>query len=142
MRRTARGLGAVLIVALTVGRAVVSWAQPYEDRSPRARALATAAAVAANTLPVVPTYVEPRCLLPYVLCKFVFAVGAVTAAGESLAMSGGSDMAQPHALLHRGLGGDWFVTPKDMLGITKPDLLPEVAPSGGGGGEKFIPPPR
>ena len=142
MRRTARGLGAVLIVALTVGRAVVSRAESYEDRSPRAKALATAGAVAANTLPVVPTYVEPRCLLPYVLCKFVFAVGAVTAAGESLAMSGGSDMAQPHNLLHRGLGGDWFVTPKDMLGITKPDLLPEVAPPSGGGGEKFVPPPR
>jgi hypothetical protein len=140
--RTARGLGAVVIVALTVGRVVVARAEPYDDRSPRAKALATAGAVAANTLPVVPTYVEPRCLLPYVLCKFVFAVGAVAAAGESLAMSGGSDMEQPHHLLHRGLGGDWFVTPRDMLGETKPDLLPEVAPSGGGGGEKFVPPPR
>jgi hypothetical protein len=29
-----------------------------------------------------------------------------------------------------------------MLGITKPDLLPEVAPPSGGGGEKFVPPPR
>ena len=142
MRRTARGLGAVVIVALTVGRAAVSRAEPYEDRSPRAKALATAGAVAANTLPVVPTYVEPRCLLPYVLCKFVFAVGAVTAAGESLVMSGGSDLNQPHVLLHRGLGGDWFVTPKDIVGETKPDLLPEVAPSGGGGGGKFVPPPR
>lgn len=142
MRRTARGLGAVVIVALTVGRVVVARAEPYDDRSPRAKALATAGAVAANTLPVVPVYVEPRCLLPYVLCKFVFAVGAVTAAGESLAMSGGSDMEQPHNLLHRGLGGDWFVTPKDMLGETKPDLLPEVAPSSGGGGGKFVPPPR
>ena len=35
MRRTARGLGAVVIVALTVGRAAVSRAEPYEDRSPR-----------------------------------------------------------------------------------------------------------
>ena len=142
MRRTTRGLGAVVIVALTVGRAALSRAEPFfEDRSTRAKALATAGAVAANTLPVVPTYVEPRCLLPYVLCKFVFAVGAVTAAGESLVMSGGSDLDQPHALLHRGLGGDWFVTPKDMLGQTKPDLLPEMAPPGGGG-DKFVPPPR
>ena len=142
MRRTARGLGAVVIVVLTVGRAAVSRAEPYEDRSTRVKLLATTGAVAANTLPVVPTYVEPRCLVPYVLCKFSFALGAVTAAGESLVMSGGTDLDQPRNLVRRGLGGDWFVTPRNMVGETKPDLLPEVAPSGGGGGDKFVPPPR
>ncbi len=143
MRKTVRGLGVVAIIVLAVGRAAVSRAVPLEDRSGGARALATAGAVAANTLPVVPTYVEPRCLLPYVLCKLTFAILGVAGAGESLVMSGGSDMAQPRALIHRGVGGDWFVTPRDMVGETKPDLLPDVAPPRGddkSGG--FVPPPK
>jgi hypothetical protein len=143
MRKTARGLGVVAIVVLTVGRVAVSQAVPLEDRSGARRAMATAAAVAANTLPVVPTYVEPRCLLPYVLCKLTFAILGVAGAGESLVMSGGSDMDQPRNLIRRGVGGDWFVTPRDMVGETKPTLLPDVAPSGGDnkpGG--FVPPPK
>ena len=143
MRKTARGFGAVAIVALAVARVGFCQPAPNQERSGTAHALATAGAVAANTLPVVPTYVEPRCLLPYPLCKFTFAVLGVVGAGESLVMSGGSDLDQPRALIHRGVGGDWFVTPRDMLGESKPDLLPEVAPPGSGnapGG--FKPPPR
>jgi len=143
MRKTARGLGAVAIVALAVGRVAFCQPAPNQERSGTAHALATAGAVAANTLPVVPTYVEPRCLLPYPLCKFTFAILGVAGAAESLVMSGGSDMDQPRALVHRGVGGDWFVTPRDMLGETKPDLLPEIAPPGGGNEPgKFVPPPR
>src|SRR5262249_19653309 len=74
MRKTARGLGAVAIVALAVGRVAFCQPAPNQERSGTAHALATAGAVAANTLPVVPTYVEPRCLLPYPLCKFTFAI--------------------------------------------------------------------
>src|SRR5262245_23056419 len=152
MRKTARGLGVVAMVVLAVGWAAVSRAADEErtgsepaagERSPRARALATAGAVAANTLPAVPTYVEPRCFVPYPLCKLSFAVLGVAAAAESLVMSGGSDMQLPHNLIHRGVGGDWFVTPRDMLGETKPDLLPEVAPARQEGApDKFVPPPR
>ena len=31
-------------------------------------------------------------------------------------------------MIHRGFGGDWVVTPRDIAGDTKPDVLPGAAP--------------
>jgi hypothetical protein len=142
MRTIGRGLAVTLLVAVAVGHAVVAHAVPYEEQSAGRRAAYTAGAVAANVLPVAPTYVEPRCLVPYILCKAVFAGMALVAAGESLVMSGGADLEQPRAILYRGFSGDWVVTPRDVAGETKVDVLPAAPPPArekeDGG---FVPPP-
>jgi hypothetical protein len=107
------------------------------------RALQTARAVAANTLPVASALVEPKCIQGYILCKAMFAGFSVVAAAESLIMSGGADRAQPRGILTKGFTGDWVVTREDIAGTTRVDVLPEVAPSGSGGdkGGGFVPPP-
>jgi hypothetical protein len=116
----------------------------FEELSPRRRAHYTAGAVAANVVPGVSATVEPKCIQGYILCKASFAIFSVAAAIESVVLSGGSDMEQPRGILSKGFTGDWVVTPRDVAGETKPELLPEVAaPSGGSKdeGSGFVPPP-
>jgi len=133
-------------MALTLaGGAAAAWAVPYEELSGGRKALYTARAAAANVLPVASSLVEPKCLPGYIFCKLAFAAFSVVAAGESMVMSGGADMAQPRAILYRGFAGDWVVTPRDIAGDRKPEVLPEPPPPAGGeekGSGGFIPPPR
>jgi hypothetical protein len=59
-------------------------------------------------------------------------------------MSGGSDVPQAKAVLYRGFSGDWMITPRDIAGETKPDVLPEAPPPAEGEEKKngdFKPPP-
>lgn len=122
-----------------------AFGESFEELPARRRALYTAGAVAANVVPGVSATVEPKCIQGYIFCKASFAIFSVAAAIESVLLSGGSDMEQPRGILSKGFTGDWLVTPRDLAGETKPELLPEVAaPSGGGKddeGSGFIPPP-
>jgi hypothetical protein len=143
MRTLAQRLLATMIVGFAVGHCTAAYAVPFEERSGGRKALYTAGAVAANAVPVTSAVVEPKCLQGYILCKLSFALFSVVVAGETLVLGGGSDMAQPKAVLYRGFSGDWVVTPRDIAGDTKPDLLPEPPPPAEGerkGGD-FVPPP-
>jgi hypothetical protein len=144
MRTIARRLMVAMLLAGTVGHGAAVFAAPWEELSRGRRALYTAGAVAANTLPVASSVVEPKCLPPYILCKLVFAAFSVVAAGESLVMSGGSDRDQPRAILHSGFSGDWYLTPRDVSGETKAEVLPAAPPPAQGDEKKegeFVPPP-
>lgn len=112
------------------------------DVSARRRALQTIRAAAANVVPGVSAFTEPKCIQGYILCKAMFAGFSVVAAAESVLMSGGRDHEQPKGILTKGFTGDWFITPSDIAGTTKAELLPEVAakPSGEDKGG-FVPPP-
>jgi hypothetical protein len=144
MRTIARRLLATMIVGLAVGHWTAAQAVPFEELSGGKRALYTARAVVANTVPGASAATEPRCIQGYILCKLTFALFSTIVAGETLALGGGGDMAQPKAILYRGWSGDWVVTPRDIAGETKPELLPEPPPPAGGqpkeGGD-FKPPP-
>ncbi len=131
------------LVALSLGVAGGVRATPFEELSGGRRAMYTAGAVAANTLPGASALADSRCLPGYILCKATFAAFSLIAAGESLVMSGGSDLAQPRALLYRGFSGDWVATPRDIAGDTKVELLPEAPPPADGGkkSDEFVPPP-
>jgi hypothetical protein len=143
MRTIARRLLATMIVGLALGHWTVARAVPFEELSAGKRALYTARAVAANTVPVVSATTEPKCIQGYMLCKLSFALFSVVVAGETLALGGGGDMNQPKAILYRGWSGDWVVTPRDIAGDTKPELLPEPPPPAGGERKEgdFKPPP-
>src|SRR5262245_25939167 len=144
MRTIARRLTVTLLLAFAMGRGTVVQAVPFEELSAGRRALYTARAVAANTLPGASSLVEPKCLAPYIMCKFVFAAFSVVAAGESMVMSGGRDIPQAKAVLDRGFSGDWYVTPRAVAGETKVDVLPQAAPPAEGEekpGAGFKPPP-
>jgi hypothetical protein len=143
MRAVMRRRMAVMLLGGMLGGATVAQGVPYEELSSGRKALATSKAVAVNTLPVASGLEEPKCLQGYILCKLTFALFSVVAAGESLAMSGGADLAQPRGILYRGFSGDWVVTPRDMAGESKPEILPEAPPPAPGekkSGE-FVPPP-
>jgi hypothetical protein len=143
MRRLMRQRMTVMLLAGVLAGATMAQATPYEELSSGKRALATGKAVAVNALPGASALVEPKCIQGYVLCKLTFALFSVVAAGESLAMSGGADRAQPRAILYRGFSGNWAVTPRDMAGETKPELLPEAPPPAEGEKKSgdFVPPP-
>jgi hypothetical protein len=132
------------MLGVMLGSTSGALATPYEELTSGRRALYTAGAAAANALPVASALVEPRCLQGYILCKVTFAAFSVIAAAESVVMSGGADRDQPRAILYRGFSGDWVLTPKDVAGDTKPDLLPEPPPPAEGGEKRegeFVPPP-
>lgn len=143
MRTIARQVPATMLLAFAVGHVAVAHAVPFEELSGRRRAMYTAGAAAANVLPVVSGVAEPKCLQGYILCKVTFAAISVVAAAESLVMSGGSDLAQPKAVLYRGFSGDWYLTPRDMAGDTRAELLPEPPPPAEGEKKSgdFVPPP-
>ena len=125
MRRVA---SAVLLVAATFGstqRVTAAW----EDRPVGERAAFTAAAAAENVLPIASALAAPHCLQGYILCKLSFAGISLVAAGEQLLFSGGSDLAQTKAILHRGLTGDWILAGKHAAGDEQPQVLPDPAPA-------------
>jgi hypothetical protein len=125
-----RGLGRVVVVTcLVLGTGGIAGAVPYEERSAAQRAGYTALAAIMNVVPVAPAPVAPRCLPGYILCKAFFAGFSVVAAGEQLVLSGGSDLPQTRAILHRGFAGDWLITGRHVAGDAEPDLLPEPAPA-------------
>lgn len=114
-----------------------------EEPSLAKRSAYAAGAVVANVTPLSTAY-APRCLMGYVLCKFLFASASIVAAGDQLFFSGGGDMAQTRAILLRGFSGDWVITPRHIAGDAKPEVLPDPPPpTGGEGGGKggFEPPP-
>jgi hypothetical protein len=100
----------------------------WDDRSPGQRAGYTTLAVVENVVPVASAFAAPRCLQGYVLCKLSFAAFSVVAAGEQLFMSGGSDMKQFEAVLHRGWAGDWYLTGAHAAGDKTPEVLPDPGP--------------
>src|SRR5262245_1325226 len=69
-----------------------------------------AAAVTADFLPVACAVVAPKALPGYMLCKTSFAAMSVHGAYAQFFITGGSDMKQTSASLHRGFAGDWFLT--------------------------------
>ena len=144
MRTIARRLLATMLVGFGVGQCTAAYAVPYEELSGGRRARDIAGAVAVNALPVASAVVEPKCLQGYILCKLTFAAFSVIVAGETLVLGGGSDLAQPKAVLYRGFSGDWVVTPQDIAGDTRPDVLPEPPPPADGEKKSgdFVPPPR
>lgn len=139
---TRQGLAAMLF-ACGVGHAVTAHAVPFEELSARRRAMYTAAAGAANVLPVASGVMEPKCLPGYILCKLTFAAMSVVVAGEQLVLSGGSDLPQTRAVLYRGFSGDWWLTPRDVAGETKAELLPDPPPPADEEKKNgdFVPPP-
>ena len=119
------GVALLAAVGAPAGRAS---AATFEERSSAARAYYTGVAVVANAVPVVATLYTPRCLLGYVFCKATFAFVSVIAAGGQLALSGGGDMPQTRAILHRGFAGDWYLTARHTSREVSPEVLPEPPP--------------
>ena len=114
MRRTLALLLGVLGVATVLARPAL--AGPWEDRSAAMRGVYTAGAVAVNLLPVASAVVARQCLPGYIVCKIAYGAISLIAAGEQIFMSGGNDWDQTQAILYRGYGGDWYVTPKQVAG--------------------------
>ena|SRR2546426_5759759 len=143
MRIPCRTVGWFVGLAAMLGLWVSSAsAAPYEQQSTATRALYTGIAVVANVVPGVSALYAPGCLPGYVLCKAVFAGMSVIGAADQLALSGGGDLDQTRAILHRGFAGDWYLTGRHVSGDMTPEPLPEPAPpSGGGGGGRWEPPP-
>ena len=113
----------------------------YDQQSPAKRALYTGVAVVANVTPFVSALYAPTCLPGYVVCKLSFAGLSLAAAADQLVLSGGGDLAQTRAILHRGFAGDWYLTGRHVAGDAEPQPLPEPAapaPESGGG---WQPPP-
>ena len=145
MRTLRRGIAVTLVVGCALWAPASARAGSFEDASTAKRMLYTAGAVTANIVPVAGSLVEPKCLPGYFFCKLTFAAGSVLFAGETLVMSGGRDMDQTRAILYRGFSGDWVVTPRDIAGDTRPQVLPEPPPPSGEhpeGSGGFVPPPR
>src|SRR5262249_23654911 len=105
-----RGMARVLLL----GGGIVGFAThaqaAYEDCPAWQRAGYTVLGGIENVVPIASALAAPRCLPGYILCKLTFAGFSLVAAGEQLFMSGGSDMDQTRAILHRGFAGDWFLT--------------------------------
>jgi hypothetical protein len=129
-----------MVLAATLVCATPSLAEPPAEPSDTRHALDTGIAVVANVVPGVATLYAPRCLLGYVFCKTVFAAVSVIAAGDQLLMSGGGDMTQTRAILHRGFAGDWYLTARHVSGEATPQPLPDPPPPPSGGGH-WEPPP-
>jgi hypothetical protein len=144
MRTIRRGIAALLLVAPALSVSTAR-AGSFDDSPNWKRALYTAGAVAANVVPGASSLIEPKCLPGYMFCKATFAFGSLLFAGETMVMSGGSDIDQSRAILYRGWAGDWVVTPRDIAGDRQPQVLPTPPPSPsdeGKGSGGFVPPPR
>ena len=139
MRQTRPLTLAVLLLAASL--AGTARAASYDERGPAMRAVLTGVAMVANVVPGVSTIYAHSCLPGYVICKLTFAAISVIAAGDQLAFSGGGDLDQTRAILHRGFAGDWYLTGRHVSGDLTPQPLPEPAPPKTGGGGKWEPPP-
>jgi len=126
-----------MVAVLTLFASGRADAVAYEDRSEMERAGYTAVALVYNVIPITaavrwpstPVAIAPRCLPGYLLCKFSFAAVSLIAAGEQLVMSGGSDLAQTRAILHRGFAGDWFITGRHVAEDREADVFPDPGPA-------------
>src|SRR2546425_1959884 len=140
-----RRLATAAALAACLGGAEAARAAAYDQQSPGMRALYTGVAVVANVTPFVATLYAPRCLPGYVVCKLTYAGLSLAAAADQLVLSGGGDLAQTRAILHRGFAGDWYLTGRHVAGEVEPQPLPEPparAPESGGGGGPPPPPPE
>ena len=122
-----RGLaGATLVIAVLASSQAAR--AEFDDRPGWQRAGYTALAGVENVVPIVSAVAAPRCLQGYLLCKATFAGLSVVTAAEHLLFTGGSDMAQTKAVLHRGFAGDWILTPRHAAGDAEPQVLPDPGP--------------
>jgi hypothetical protein len=122
-----RRLAWVLVIVGVLGIASSARAD-FEDRPAGQRAAYTALAVVENVVPGFSAMAAPRCLPGYILCKAWFAGFSLVAAAEHVILSGGNDMAQTQAILHRGFAGDWILTGRHAAGDATPDVLPDPGP--------------
>jgi hypothetical protein len=137
-----RRLAVGAALAACLAGAATARAAAYDQQSAGMRALYTGVAVVANVTPFVSALYAPNCLPGYVVCKLTFAGLSLAAAADQLVLSGGGDLAQTRAILHRGFAGDWYLTGRHVAGDAEPQPLPEPpapAPESGGGG--WQPPP-
>ncbi len=130
---------AIAALAVLLWRSGPAAATPYEQQSAGARALYTGIAVVANVTPFVSALYAPQCLPGYVVCKLVYAGFSLAAAADQLVLSGGGDLTQTRAILHRGFAGDWYLTGRHTSGELEPQPLPEPAPPPASG--SWQPPP-
>jgi hypothetical protein len=77
-------------------------------------ALKVEQSVQANLLPFAPAYVTPKCLVPYPLCKFVYAGISMVAGWEQLILGG--DLKGAESSMQRGMSGPWLVKPENVTG--------------------------
>ena len=139
--RSATGMVVAAAVAASMARGATAASVPWEERPTAARVWYTVGAVVANLTPLSALY-APRCLPGYILCKLSFAGVSVLAAVDQLAFSGGADLDQTRAILHRGFAGDWVITPRHVAREATPEPLPEPPPPAAGGEHRgFEPPP-
>lgn len=137
--RNLLGLATALLLAACMGTSSPVRADTYDERSTGGRAFYTGMAVVANVMPVVSAMYAPTCLPGYVVCKVSFAFASVVVAAGQVFLSGGDDWEQTQAILHRGFGGDWYLTGRHTAGDAKPQPLPDPpAPSTR---EEWTPPP-
>ena len=122
-----RRFGRMLALGILVAVAVPARAE-WEDRPGWQRAGFTTLAVIENVVPVASAFAAPRCLPGYIACKFSLAFVSLVVAGEQLVFSGGADLDQTRAILHRGFGGDWVLTGAHAAGDVTPDVLPDPGP--------------
>jgi len=137
-----RRLATAAALVACLGGAGAARAAAYDQQSPGMRALYMGVAVVANVTPLVATLYAPRCLPGYVVCKLTYAGLSLAAAADQLVLSGGGDLAQTRAILHRGFAGDWYLTGRHVAGEVEPEPLPEPpAPASGSGEGGWQPPP-
>jgi hypothetical protein len=137
-----RRLAVAAALAACLAGAGTARAASYDQQSPGMRALYTGVAVVANVTPFVSALYAPACLPGYVVCKLAYAGLSLAAAADQLVLSGGGDLAQTRAIMHRGFAGDWYLTGRHIAGEVEPQPLPEPrapAPERGRGG--WQPPP-
>jgi hypothetical protein len=115
-----------LVSAVVLAGITQAYALSYDERPVGQRVGYEAAAVAANIVPIASAVVEPKCLPGYILCKTSFAAMSVLGAYAQFFISGGSDMRQTSAILHKGFAGDWFVTGRHVAGDADPRVLPDL----------------
>jgi hypothetical protein len=125
-----RALTAALVLTLVMAAlpTTVS-AEPFDERPGWQRGLLWAYTPIPNVVPIVPAAtVAPKCLPGYIFCKAAFAGMSLLAATAQLVASGGEDPEQTRAIVRRGFGGDWVVTPRHIVGDETADVLPEAGP--------------
>ena len=137
-----RRLALAAALAACLAAAGAARAASYDQQSRGMRALYTGVALVANVTPFVSALYAPACLPGYVVCKLTFAGLSLAAAADQLVLSGGGDLAQTRAILHRGFAGDWYLTGRHVAGEVEPEPLPEPpAPAPGSGEGGWQPPP-
>jgi hypothetical protein len=102
-----------LIASMLCGSLVMATSVPAADGN-LTKVLKAEQSVRANLLPISPTYVTPKCLVPYPVCKLVYASVALIASWEQLLLGG--DLKGAQDSLARGFDGPWAVQPEDVTG--------------------------